>query len=194
MNSADTTHDVPVFARRSDTPNGSAKLVIFGGKPNIRSELLIITGSDASDDRVLNATTCTGNTARANFGNDTLPKIATMPYNMKPATTNRPQCTTRKRPTAPAIPAPILIASGTASAKTPSGARANTHATMTIMASATPRKNCAPAVRNSDDVRERPAANNTANTISDNMTPSTATLNGFDDTRPTSQLVNVGSC
>src|SRR5215510_14546166 len=193
MNSAETTHDVPVFARRSDTPNGSAKLVIFGGNPNIRSELLIITGSDASDDRVLNATTCAGSTARANFGSDTLPKSATMPYNMRPATTNKPQCTARYKPTAPAMPAPILIASGTARAKTPSGASASTHTTMTSMASATPRKNCAPAVRNSDDVRERPAANNTANTMSGNMAPSAAALNGFDGTRLTSQLVNVGS-
>ena len=77
MNSADTTHDVPVFARSSDTPKGSAKLAICCGTLSTRSAPSIIAGSAASDDRVLNATICAGNTARANSGSDTRPNNAT---------------------------------------------------------------------------------------------------------------------
>src|SRR5262245_24441759 len=96
--------------------------------------------------------------------------------------------------TALATPAPMRIASVTASANTPIGASARIQPTTTNIASATPRKNSAPVVRKSEFVRDRPAANNTANTIIGSIAPSAAALIGFAGTRLTSQLANVGNC
>jgi len=64
-----------------DTANGSTNPLTAGGSLSPRLALSSNAGSDASDDRELNATACAGNAALAKRRNPTRPPITASGYN-----------------------------------------------------------------------------------------------------------------
>ena len=184
MNKPEMIHDAGVFTRNSDTPSGSTTPTTSGGIRRTRCAPSIIAGSEATDERVLSATICAGNVARANWPSDTPPPTRAATYSSAPMKRSTAQCAMRKNATAPARFVPRCNASPIANTNTPIGASANTHLT---------RMSAAVGIRTAGARRDSATPKTTANTIIGSIAPSAAALIGFAGTSATSQLAKPGS-
>src|SRR5947209_4982113 len=105
------------------------KPAITGGIP-ARCALSTIAGNDASDDRDAKATACAGAHSATNAFGDIAPNTIPIGYSSSAPTISVNNTTSPTYAiTAPAAESPSLAASGTASAKTPTGASARIAAT-----------------------------------------------------------------
>ena len=133
--------------RYVDAASGRKKPEISAGSPSRVRALSIIAGSAASEDRELNATACAGKIARANSPSGTRPPTTASRIQDEHANdTVMPMTVATNPASAPAADAPMRVASGSASAKTPIGASWSTHRTTVSAASPSPWKNATTGV------------------------------------------------
>src|SRR5687768_5422692 len=105
---------------KMDTATGSASPETDCGMPSLAAPETSV-GSAASDERVVNATTCAGATARAKSATRILLNSATHGYRAMSAIDTMMQAARTKKPSAPAADAPGRAVSVSTSANTPIG-------------------------------------------------------------------------
>src|SRR6185312_9566473 len=169
MNTAEVTYCTGLVSRHSVTAMGRTSEVTCCGQPRRSSALSSMAGSEASDDCVLNATTCGGTSAGTKRRRRSPPQSkATGNISAVTARYIR-HSTSTYTPSALNMLMPDRADTEKISAKTPSGASASTQRTMTIMASAMVWKKSSSNLRRSGITRIKAKPRNRANTTSGSM-------------------------
>ena len=193
-NRTPTVCPIPAPVRNSVAESGINTLPMVGGNRRVSRTLSSNAGSAASDDRELNAIDCAGKAARAKRASGTRPSTTAAGYSTSATkTTHNPHTITMYPPIARSASSPIVAASGTANANTPSGAQSRIARTRTSDASITPSTTRTTAARRSAATRSKARPNASENTISGNIAPSTAARTGFDGTSETNHCPMVGT-
>ena len=164
--------------RNSATASGRTVPAAWSGKASVRVAPSM-AGSEASEDCVLSATDCAGNTARTNADSDVRARTATARTNAKVKTIAPiARTATYHASTAPTARPPRAVTSN-ASANTPTGATHSTQPMITSSASATPLKNSPISAARLPSMRRSASAKNRAKTTTGTTAPCAAEAMGL---------------
>ncbi len=167
-------------------------MISSGSLSRVRA-LSIMAGSDASDERELNATACAGRAARANSIMGTPPSQAAIGYSTRIPNTMVMAATRPMYPArAPIAEKPRRAARASASAKTPTGAVHRIHCTSVMAASRIASNTRTTVARRSPDkpATARPKAS--VKTMRGSIAPSAAARTGFAGTRSINHCAKPG--